>query len=128
MGKYCEIIQHNGRDILYVNCFGRPSEEMLEAMDEMMVEIQKTPKGTLHYVLMNMEDTTTSIAVNNKGRDIVQKAKEQGYPEMPTAIYGFTGAQRMVLKMFMQLRRTNTLYIADTLESAKDWLAKWPNG
>jgi hypothetical protein len=127
MSKYCEIIQYHDREILYVNCSGRSSDEMLEAMSEMLGNIEAKPKGELVLVLMNMENTTTSIAVNNKGRQIVQRAKEEGYPEMPTAIYGFTGAQRLVTKMFAQMRRSNTLFVADTLEEARNWLVNWKN-
>ena len=125
MNKYCRIIHHHEGEILYVNCSGCSSDEMLEAMGEMLENIETRPKGELVRVLMNMENTTTSIAVNNKGRQIVQRAKEEGYPEMPTAIYGFTGAQRLVTKMFAQLRRGNTLFVADTLEEAQNWLADW---
>jgi hypothetical protein len=41
---------------------------------------------------------------------------------LPTALYGFSGAQKVAARVFVTLHRDDTLFIADTLEHAKDWL------
>jgi hypothetical protein len=43
-------------------------------------------------------------------------------PDTPIRQPGFNGAQKLVARMFVSLRRDDTLFIADTLEHAKEWL------
>jgi hypothetical protein len=122
MAKFVTPITYRGCDILFVDCAGRDEPSVLAAFDEMLQAVFDSPDPTKCLVLFDMSNSPSSLAVNNKGREIVEKAKEKGIPELPTAIFGFGGAQKMVARMFTSLRRDDTLFIADDAQHAKDWL------
>ncbi len=122
MSELVEIINHKGHEIILVKCAEQDEPNILLAFDEMLdtVLASKDPKKAL--VLVDMTNTFSSMTITKKGREIADRGKRQGLPDLPTAIIGFTGAQKTVAKMFSIIRQDDTLLIADTMEDAKEWL------
>lgn len=94
----------------------------MKAFDEMLEAVFASASPEKSLVLFNMTNSPSSLSINNKGRAVVELAKSHGVSELPTALFGFNGAQKLVARMFVSLRRDDTLFIADTLEHAKEWL------
>jgi hypothetical protein len=122
MAKFVKPVVYLGCEILYVDCAGQNETSVLAAFDEMLQAVFDRPIPARCLVLLNMKNTPSSLAINNKGREIVEKSKARGVAELPTAIFGFGGAQKMVARMFLAMRRDDTLFIADDEEHAKAWL------
>jgi len=124
MAEYVSLIQDQECEIVLVSCANQGVEVMLAAMDEMLQVVLTRPRGEKVLILLDMRNTPTSMAVSNKGREIVEIAQQNGVGDMPTAIVGFTGAQKIITQMFATVRSPDTLFVADTLEAAQAWLVK----
>jgi hypothetical protein len=122
MGNFVKAISYRERELLYVDCSNQSEANILKAFDEMLEAVFASVEPQKCLVLFNMANSPSSLSINNKGREVVEKASARGVPELPTAIFGFSGAQKLVARMFVSLRRDDTLFIADTEEHAKDWL------
>jgi hypothetical protein len=122
MAGYVSISKYKQREIVVVDCANQDVNVMLAAMDEMLQVVMARPRGEKVLVLLDMRNTPTSMAVSTKGREIIDVARRNGIGDMPTAIVGFTGAQKVITQMFASLRSPDTLYVAETIEAAKDWL------
>ena len=122
MANFVKTISYLDHEILYVDCSNQSESNVLKAFDEMLEAVFASPAPGKCLVLFNMVNIPSSLSINNKGREIVDVAKAKGVPELPTAMFGFSGAQKMVARMFLSLRRDDTLFIADDEERAKDWL------
>jgi hypothetical protein len=123
MGKYTEWIDHKGAKILYVNYAGIKNEEVyLEAIDEFEAVILSQPKGHQMRVLVNVTDSVLTPGITERNKAVEQKARESGIPDSPTALVGLAGFKMAVVQALSFFRPD--LYIADSVEAAKDWLAE----
>ena len=122
MPKFIQYIEHKGHEIMFLDCHGRTPEEVVEAMDEMVKAVVVRSRATRDLVLMDMSSTDAAQLITDKGKEITKATK--GLPTLPTAIVGFTGMQKAIGQTFTIFRKPDTLYFADTLEEAKDWLVK----
>ena len=122
MSELVKIISHQGHDIILLDCAGREEAEILRGFDEMLDTVIASSTPAKSLVLVDMTNTFSSMAVSKKGRDIATRGKQASLPDLPTAIVGFTGVQKTVVRAFASLRKEDTLYVANSREDALNWL------
>ena len=122
MEKLVKMVSHQGRDIVFLDCAGREEDDILRGFDEMLETVAQSPEPSRALVVVDMTNTFSSMAVSKKGREIADRGKQMGLGDLPTAIVGFTGVQKTVVRAFAAFRKDNTLYAADSYEDALDWL------
>lgn len=123
MGKYIQLIEHKGCKILFANFAGiRDEAEYLRAFDEMEQAVIQQSKGHPVPVLTDVTNTVLTPAVNERSKKMTAAARAAGVPDSPTAMVGLAGFQKAVVQALQFFRRD--IYIADDLESGKDWLVK----
>jgi len=117
MGKYAQFIAHKGKRILFVNAAGLPDAECLIALEEMKQALLKEGTGTLVLVDMTHMEMTTAIV--NKAKEATAATKAAGIKDKPNAVVGLTGLQKAVAQLFGR-----GVHFVDTVDQAKEWLAK----
>jgi hypothetical protein len=123
MGEYTKWIEHKGAKILYVNYAGiQDEEEYMRAIDEFEAEILSQPKGHQIRALVDVAGSVLTPSITERNKAVEQKARELGIPDSPTAMVGLSGFKMAVVQALAFFRPD--LYIADSVESAKDWLVK----
>lgn len=122
MSELVTTISHQGREIIFLNCAGREEADILRGFDAMLDTVIGSSVPTKALVLVDMSNTFSSMAVSKKGRDIAERGKQAGLPDLPTAIVGFRGIQKTVVRAFVAFRKEDTLYVADSQEDALNWL------
>ena len=123
MSEYTKWIEYKGVKILYVNYAGiQNEEEYMRAIDEFEAEIMKQPKGHQMRVLVDVTGSLLTPRITERNKAVEQKARESGIPDSPTALVGLSGFKMAVVQALAFFRPD--LYIADSVESAKDWLLK----
>lgn len=121
MGEHWEWIEHRGKRILFAKFAGIKDESVyLEAIADLEREILKQPKGQVVPLLMDVTNTRMSMAVTNRGKQMVQTARAYGIVDGPTALIGLTAAQKAVVAT-VRLIRPET-QAANSLKEAKDWI------
>ena len=95
MAEHVNTIQHKEREIILVECANQDVEVMLAAMDEMLQAVLALPHGQKALVLLDMRNTPASMAVSNKGREIVDTARRTGASvsgpiPLPTQVQRYT--------------------------------------
>ncbi|MEP2024825.1 MAG: hypothetical protein ABJH98_00115 [Reichenbachiella sp.] len=110
------IINHKGKDILYVDYTGMSKEEILKVMDDatdFALELNKP--------MLRLSNMTGVFAV----KEVVDKAKESGkttnHLTIKRAAVGITGAKKVLFNAFNRFSGNNTRAF-DTVEDAKNWL------
>lgn len=123
MGEYTQWIEHKGTKILYVNYADIQDEEVyMRAIDEFEAEVMKQPKGHQVRVLVDVTNSVLTPGITERNKAVEQKARESGLPDSPTALVGLSGFKMAVVQALAFFRPD--LYIADSIEAAKAWLAK----
>lgn len=123
MGEYTQWIEHKGTKILYVNYADIQDEEVyMRAIDEFEAEVMKQPKGHQVRVLVDVTNSVLTPGITERNKAVEQKARESGLPDSPTALVGLSGFKMAVVQALAFFRPD--LYIADSVEAAKDWLVK----
>ena len=120
-GSRIQWIQHKGKRILFVD-FTNIQEEAayLKAIEELEVEIFKLPKEHQALILINQSGSIASKAVTDRSKQMMAAAKKKGIPDSPTALVGNIGFSKAVA-LAIQFFRPD-IYLADDVESAKEWL------
>lgn len=118
MGKYVQWIVHKGKRILFVNVAGLREAEYIAALEEMKQELLKE-RTVASPVLVDLTKTEMTAATVNKAKDVTATFKAAGVPFGPNALVGLTKIQKSVADLSMK-----RVYHADSIEEAKDWLAK----
>ena len=115
MSRY-SIIQHKGKEILYVDYQGLQAQEVVKIMDEATDFALEQNRPMLR--LSNMTDV---YAV----KEVVEKAKESGkkthHLTIKRAAVGITGAKKVLFNAFNRFTGNDARAFSD-LEAAKDWL------
>ena len=123
MGKYTQWIEHKGVRILLVNYAGlQDEEEYMQAIDEFEAETLSQPKGHQIRALVDVAGSVLTPSITERNKAVEQKARELGIPDSPTAMVGLSGFKMAVVQALAFFRPD--LYIAESAEAAKDWLAK----
>lgn len=123
MGKYTQWIEHKGVRILLVNYAGlQDEEEYMQAIDEFEAETLSQPTGRKMRVLVDVTGSVLTPRITERNKEVEQKARESGIPDSPTALVGLSGFKMAVVQALAFFRPD--LYIAESAEAAKDWLAK----
>ncbi len=117
MAKYIQWITHKGKRILFVNGAGLREADYIAAQEEMKQEILKERAGPL--VLVDATKTEMSTATVNKAKSVAAATKAAGIPDGPSVVVGLTGLQRATAQLFGR-----GIHFSNTIEEAKDWLAK----
>ena len=112
------LINHNGKDILYVDYTGMKKEEVLKTMDE-ATEFALNENRPL----LRLSNMTGVFAV----KEVVEKAQESGrvtnHLTIKRAAVGITGAKKILLNAYNRVSGNSTR-IFDTVDDAIDWLAQ----
>ena len=123
MGEHIQWITHQGKRILVVNYAGiTEEEEYMKAIDEFEAEMIKQPKGHQVRALVDVTGSVLTPRITERNKEIEKKARESGIPDSPTALVGLSGFKMAVVQALSFFRPD--LYIAESLEAAKDWLVK----
>ena len=123
MGKYTQWIEHKGAKILLVNYAGiQDEEEYMQAIDEFEAETLSQPPGRKMRVLVEVTGSVLTPRITERNKEVEQKAREKGIPDSPTALVGLSGFKMAVVQALAFFRPD--LYIAESVEAAKDWLVK----
>jgi hypothetical protein len=117
LAKYIQWLTHKGKRILFVNGAGLREADYIAAQEEMKQEILKERAGPL--VLVDATKTEMSTATVNKAKSVAAATKAAGIPDGPSVVVGLTGLQRATAQLFGR-----GIHFSNTIEEAKDWLAK----
>jgi hypothetical protein len=118
-----EWIVHRGQSVLLMDCTDAEEAEVLAALDKVERELLAMDKEKKALLLLNMSNVRPSVALTTRGNELVKACKEAGVPDLPTALVGPEGWQKTVTKTYAWFRRDDSLYVADSVEDAKEWLA-----
>jgi hypothetical protein len=123
MGECIQWITHQGKKILVVNYAGiTDEEEYMKAIDEFEAETLRQPKGHQMRVIVDVTGSVLTPRITERNKEIEKKARESGIPDSPTAMVGLSGFKMAVVQALAFFRPD--LYIAESVEAAKDWLVK----
>lgn len=110
------IINHKGKEILYVDYQNLKEEEIIKAMDDATDYALQ-----LNKPMLRLSNMTGVFAVPN----VFKKAKESGkrteHLTIKRAAVGITGAKKVLINAFNAFTGNNAKAF-DTVEAAKDWL------
>jgi hypothetical protein len=110
------IINHKGKEILYVDYQNLKEEEIIQAMDDATEYALQ-----LNRPMLRLSNMTGAYAVPN----VFKKAKESGkrteHLTIKRAAVGITGAKKVLINAFNAFTGNNAKAF-DTVEEAKDWL------
>ena len=94
----------------------------MKAIDEFEAEVLSQPKGHQMRVLVDVTDSVLTPGITERNKAVEQKARASGIPDSPTALVGLSGFKMAVVQALSFFRPD--LYIADNVETAKDWLVE----
>jgi hypothetical protein len=123
MGTVLQWLEHRGHRILLADFSNiRDEEEYLRAFDEMEEEVRAHSEGRRVPAIVDVTDSVLSTAITERARAMMAALKEEGIPDSPTAMVGMTGLQKAVVHALQFFRRD--IYVAESIEDAKEWLVK----
>jgi len=117
MGKNLQWMTHKGKRMLFLNAAGMREAEYMAALEEMKHELLKERDGTM--VIVDATKTEMTTATVNKAKEVAAATKAKGIPDRPGVVVGLSGLQRAVAQLFGR-----GIHFANTIEEAKEWLAK----
>ncbi|SMD36328.1 hypothetical protein SAMN04488029_2833 [Reichenbachiella faecimaris] len=110
------LINHKGKEILYVDYTGMGKDEILKVMDDATAYALE-----LNRPMLRLSNMTDVFAV----KEVVEKAKESGkttnHLTIKRAAVGITGAKKVLFNAFNRFSGNNTRAF-DSVDDAKDWL------
>jgi len=110
------LIEHKGKEILYVDYQGMSKEEILKTMDEATEFALKENRPLLR--LSNMTDVFAVKEVVEKAK---ASAKTTSHLTIKRAAVGISGAKKVLFNAFNRVSGNNSRAF-DSVENAKDWL------
>lgn len=72
--------------------------------------------------LVNVTGSVLTPRITERNKEVEKKARESGIPDSPAAMVGSSGFKLVVVQALAFFRPD--LYIADSIEAAKDWLVE----
>ena len=115
MSNRVNLIEHRGTKIRYADYSGTSEEEFMKTIAEFEGELRKQTPGSV-TTLTNVTDT---VVTGNVAKALKEMSKQTQGISIAAAGVGITGFKKVIAAM---VRRD--LYYANSLEEAKDWLAK----
>jgi hypothetical protein len=116
MSKYVQWIEYKGKKILFSNYSGLTGAECLEAMEATRQALLKLPAGSSYLGLTDISNTSMSVQLTAKSKELVAVAEEKGLSQK-AAIVGGTGLITSVTRLIRP-----TIHFAKDIEEAKEWL------
>jgi hypothetical protein len=112
-------IQHRGKRILYSDLAGKNTEEILDEIARVKVELGGEPLESV-LALINVKGGKISTEINNAFKNLAK----DGDPYMKmTAIIGLEGLQTIMLNSILMFTRTKKITVKNSKEEALDCLA-----
>jgi D-mannonate dehydratase len=115
-----EWILHKGKRILYTDIASQNTEELLDIVKRLKVEVEKEPLNSV-VCICNVKGGKTNTEINMALKEFVKYIDP--YVKMITII-GLEGLQTILFNSVMMFSRTKKLTKKDSKEEALDWLAK----
>lgn len=117
MNKRLEVIEHNGKKIIYANYTGLRGEDFVNVIAQQESESLKSQdKNILH--LLNFTDCKMDREAQQRAEAMLHTLSGKGYT-VKTACFGITGIQRIIANAVKR-----DMYFAPNIDDAKDWLTK----
>jgi hypothetical protein len=113
-------IQHNGKRILYTDIASQKTEELLDIVKRLKVEIEKQPPNSV-LCLCNVKGGKTNTEINQALKEFVKNADP--YMKMITVI-GLEGLQKILYNSILMFTRSKKMTIKNSKDEALDWLAE----
>jgi len=113
-------IQHNGKRILYTDIASQKTEELLDIVKRLKVEIEKEPLNSV-LCICDVKGGKTNTEINNTLKEFVKYIDP--YMKMITVI-GLEGLQTIVFNAVLMFTRSKKLSIKNSKEEALNWLAE----
>jgi hypothetical protein len=121
MGQYVNWIEYKGKRIMVVTYAGLHDEEVyLRAVDEFEAETLAQPAGHQFRVIVDVRDSALTQRITQRNKEVMNKSKEHGIPDCPTALVGLTGLKLAVVQALQFFRPD--LHVAESFDAAKEWL------
>ena len=113
-------IQHKGKRILYTDIASQKTEELLDIVKRLTVEVEKEPLDSV-LCLCNVKGGKTNAEINQALKEFVKYSEP--YMKMITVI-GLEGLQTIVFNGILMFTRSKKLTTKKSKEEALDWLAQ----
>ena len=113
-------IQHNGKRILYTDIASQKTEELLDIVKRLTVEIKNEPLDSV-LCLCNVKGGKTNTEINQALKEFVKYAEP--YMKMITVI-GLAGLQTILFNAVLMFTRSKKLTTKNSREEALYWLAE----
>jgi D-mannonate dehydratase len=113
-------IQHNGKRILYTDIASQKTEELLDIVKRLKVEIEKEPPDSV-LCICEVTGGKTNNEINQALKEFVKYIDP--YMKMITVI-GLAGLQTIVFNAVLMFTRSKKIFLKKSKEEALDWLAK----
>ena len=117
MNKRIQYIQHQGREIIFLDYSNLEEEEYLQAIketEEKVLAHSNNPQKNLN--LVDVTGSPTTAAVIGAASKLIAKI---GSRDLLVALIGISGMKKVVARAF-----SKNYYFANSVEEAKDWLVK----
>ena len=113
-------ITHKGKRILYTDIASQKTEELLDIVKLLKVEIEKEPLNSV-ACLCNVKGGKTNTEINQALKEFVKYADP--YMKIITVI-GLAGLQTILFNAVLMFTQTKKLTTKNSKEEALDWLAE----
>jgi hypothetical protein len=113
-------ILHKGKRILYTDIASQKTEELLDIVARLKVEIEKEPPNSV-ICLCNVKGGRTNTEINQTLKEFVKYADQ--YVKI-IAVIGLEGLQKILYNSVLMFSRSKKLTIKNSEEEALDWLAE----
>lgn len=119
-----EWIEHKGKKILYANCKGLSSEQVLQIIEKAFQIIHDYP-GKL-FILINEQGICLNQAIQSRMKELTIQARERSKASgnlkvQKTAIVGLDAFKSLLLHGYNTVTHQNIVPFK-TEEEAKEWL------
>ena len=116
MNQILQWIVYKGKRTLIVDYTNLNEAEILQAIEDTKQEFLRLPAGTRADSITIMANTRTTSAISTKAKEMLQATRDrQGH----AAVVGLGGFQKAIAQLI-----NRDFYIADSVEDAKEWLAR----
>ena len=108
-------IDYKGKKILFCDMSNAQGDELLKATKDYRDKVLACPPGPI-LVLLDFTNASLDKTAASVAHDVEKQEKEKGI-EKTAACIGMTGIKKIIVQGVKR-----DLYLANTLEEAKEWL------
>jgi hypothetical protein len=113
-------ITHKGKRILYTDIASQKTEELLDIVKRLKVEVEKEPLDSV-ACLCNVKGGKTNTEINQALKEFVKYIDP--YMKM-IAVIGLEGLQTIIFNAILMFTRSKKLTIKNSKEEALNWLSE----